>query len=140
MKAISLSEYEYQWLRKKNNNENWISIRIHGNDEKINFKSRGHDKQFKDILYLYFMDIQEVIEQDGTIYRPFNEDDYKKVIEFVEKHKDADKLFVHCAMGVCRSAGIVQGLGNKYDWIETQHGIDGKNSVFPYPNVISWFS
>ena len=141
MHAISCSEFEYQWLRKKepHTDEKWVSIRIYSQPHDVKQLSKHHDAQFADILYLYFTDIQEPVEQNGLLYRPFNEDDYKQVIQFVEQHQDATKLFIHCAAGICRSAGLVHGLAHQYDWITKQHGVKGDTDVYPYPNVISWF-
>jgi len=141
MLAISCSEFEYQWIRKNERytDEKWVAIRIFSHPSYMKQMSKQHDAQFDDILVLYFTDISKTVEQDGILYRPFNASDYQQVLDFIEEHKDADKVFVHCTLGVCRSAGIVHGLAHKYDWIRHQHGLRGDADVYPYPNVISWF-
>lgn len=138
MLAISLSENEFQWLRKKTD-ERWLAIRIYSQKEEVKGLSRKFDAQFEDTLITYFTDIKEEVEHDGKFYKPFSEQNYNEIIEFVTKHQNCDKLFIHCAMGVCRSSGVVVGLGNQFDWIKPQHGLEGKSSVYPYPNVVSWF-
>lgn len=139
MKAISCSKEEFQWLRKKGLEEKWIAIQISSNEKEGLYMSKGFYKQFEDHLRLFFADVKHEFEEEGEIYKPFSDAQYREVIEFVEKHKDADKLFVQCHMGIQRSAGIVEGLSIKYDWIEKQHGLEGDAPVYPYPNVVSKF-
>lgn len=138
MLAISLSEYEFEWLRKRTD-EKWVAIRIYSQKEEVKRLSKTFNEQFEDVLVTYFTDITEEVEQDGKLYKPFSKQNFDEVIEFVTKHQECDKLFIHCAMGVCRSAGVVVGLGKQFDWIQPQHGMDGKSSVYPYPNVVCWF-
>lgn len=139
MLAISLSEDEFKWLRKENKDEKWVAIRIYSQKDEVELLSRVFDKQFEDVLITFFTDIREEFEEDGKVYNIFGAQNYEDIIEFVNKHQDCDKLFVHCHAGICRSAGVVVGLENKYDWIKSQHGLDGKSPVYPYPNVVSWF-
>ena len=141
MLAISLSEEEFKWLRKKKayEGENWVAIRIYSQLDEVSYLSKKFNDQFEEILISQFTDIQDEVEENGKIYQPFSEDNYKEIIEFVTKHQDCDKLFVHCHAGVCRSAGVAVGLAKKFDWIESQHGLDGRTPVYPYPNVVSWF-
>lgn len=141
MKAVSLSENEFQWLRKKNehSNEKWIAIRIYSQPEDAKELSRRHIAQFEDVLFSHFTDIQQPVEEDGKLYQPFNLANYNQIIAFVEQHNDCDTLYVHCHAGICRSAGVVVGLAHKYDWITAQHGPDGNTDVYPYPNVVGWF-
>lgn len=138
MLAVSLSENEFQYLRKKTD-EKWVAIRIYSQKEEVKGFSKKHDAQFEDTLITYFTDIKSEYEEDGKLYKPFSEQNFNEIIEFVTKHQNCDKIFIHCVMGIQRSAGVVVGLGNQFDWIEPQHGLDGKSSVYPYPNVVCWF-
>lgn len=142
MLAMSLSEDEFQWLRKQmgEKSEKWAAIRIYSQPDDVAPLSKGFESQFDDILVTYFTDITSEFEEDGKLYKPFHQENYDQIIDFVTKHSDCDKLFVHCTMGVCRSAGVVVGLNRQFDWITAQHGLHGETSVYPYPNVVCWFN
>lgn len=141
MLVISLSEKEFKWLRKKNEKEHekWAAIRIYSQPEEVSRLSNKFNAQFEDILITHFTDIKEAHEEDGKWYKPFSVQNYNEIIDFVNKHQDCDKIYVHCQLGICRSAGVVVGLANIYDWIQSQHGSDGNADVYPYPNVVSMF-
>lgn len=137
MEIISMSEHEFLNYRK-GEGKTASAIRIYTTEEEVKPLSKKRNEQFNETLYLYFSDVEKEIEEGGKIYRPFNKEDYEKVIEFYEKNKKVDELIVHCHAGVCRSPGIVEGLGKKYNE-DFKHGMVGDASVYPYPNVISWF-
>lgn len=139
MLAISLSEYEFGWLRKKEY-ETWAAIRIYSQKDEVKTFSKRFHAQFEDTLTTYFTDIREAVEENGKIYQPFSQQNYDDILAFVAKNCDCDKLFIHCAAGVCRSAGVVVGLSRQFNWITPQHGLHGNSTVHPYPNVVSWFN
>lgn len=61
-----------------------------------------------DILRLSFHDLDKG-EIDNPKYILFNEDDAKKILEFVKKH-DVSLCIVHCEAGISRSAGVAAAL------------------------------
>jgi hypothetical protein len=98
----------------------WVLISIVGKDEdhltdsqiKI-LKSKG----LKDILQLRFDDLDgEIFEKILAKYKArgddidrekfiwFNDDHAEAIIEFAERHRDIDRMIVHCHAGVSRSA------------------------------------
>lgn len=139
MLAISMSEQEFMFLRKKDLNEKWIAIRIYSQPEEVKYMTKRFNQQFEDTLHVYFTDIPDAVEQDGKWYRPFSDENLQAIIAFIQKYEKADKVFVHCHAGVCRSPGVVVGLANLFPHIVAQHGLDGQTGVFPYPNVVSHF-
>ena len=56
----------------------------------------------KGVLTLYFDDI--VMPVDGAVL--FTEEDAKRIISFVQTHKDVESLVVHCYAGQSRSRAV----------------------------------
>lgn len=139
MLAISLSEREFSELSKKNPVENWAAIRIVSQMSDLLETSHDFNSQFTDICVVQFTDIDKPIKDEGVLYQPYSKDNHNQIINFVEKNKHVDKLFVHCAAGICRSAGVVVGLAQTFNWIAPKHGINGKSKVLPYHNVVSYY-
>lgn len=134
MLAISLSEHEFGWLRKKEE-ETWAAIRIYSQKEEVKAFSKRFYAQFEDTLTTYFTDITEEVEEDGKVYKPFGQQNYKEILAFIEKNQACDKLFIHCAAGVCRSAGVAVGLSKQFHWIQAQHGLHGQSTVYCYSTI-----
>jgi predicted protein tyrosine phosphatase len=68
------------------------------------------------ILSLRFSDVNaDVSNQRGT-YHPLSKVQAHEILAFVEGHKDAQGLIVHCAGGISRSAGIVLALSILHGW------------------------
>lgn len=85
-----------------------ISIRTPG-DEKAEFYS--NNKTIKDILYLEFYDISYNSQEIFKGYEPMTDKDAVKIRDFVLKWKDkVDTLWVHCDVGISRSAGVAAGI------------------------------
>ena len=67
------------------------------------FRLTFSEKQFcKRVLSLYFDDI--VKEVEGAVL--FNEEMAEKIIAFIEEHKKAETLLVHCYGGQSRSRAV----------------------------------
>ena len=66
---------------------------------------------WKDILRLSFHDM-DVVKKD---YDLFNEDQAREVIAFIEKHVDAERIVVHCNMGVSRSAAVAMFISDQQE-------------------------
>lgn len=73
-------------------------------------------------LVLFFHDINA----DIAPFRAFNEDDGRKVLEFLGKIEDVEnsELYVHCLMGSSRSVAVAEFaaeyFGQDPDWIEAR--------------------
>jgi len=67
----------------------------------------------KDILRLYFYDLEETIE--GYDYNVFTKEIAALVREFIEKYKQLKFIFVQCHAGISRSAGIAAALNKFYN-------------------------
>jgi len=63
-----------------------------------------------DVLLLSFHD-SDVSDVDVEL---FSDHHAKQIFEFVEKHKDVERLVVHCDMGHSRSAAIAIYLSEKH--------------------------
>ena len=139
MLAISCSEDEYKRLRKpRTSKEKWVAIQIASTEDEAIVLTNTQKRQFEEVLQLYFTDIKEPILEGEIEYKPFSKEQYLEVLDFYDRNKSYDKLFVQCTMGIQRSAGIVHGLGVKYG-INIQHGMEGNAPVHPYPNVVEFF-
>ncbi|MCM1285137.1 MAG: hypothetical protein NC213_08110 [Acetobacter sp.] len=109
-----------------------ISIRTPG-DEKAEFNSGN--STIKDILYLSFYDVSTETQDIFKGYPAMTDDDAVKIRDFVLKWKDrVDTIWVHCDMGMSRSAGvaagILEGLGQDNSII--------LNSKMYFPNMLCY--
>ena len=70
-----------------------------------------NNNSIKEILYLSFYDISEETKDIFGGYSSMSPDDALKVVHFVNKWKDkVDTIWVHCEVGVSRSAGIAMAI------------------------------
>ncbi|MBR3149794.1 MAG: dual specificity protein phosphatase family protein [Eubacterium sp.] len=69
------------------------------------------NSSIKEILYLSFYDISEETKDIFDGYSSMSPDDALKIAHFVNKWKDkVDTIWVHCEVGVSRSAGIAMAI------------------------------
>ena len=69
------------------------------------------NSSIKEILYLSFYDISEETKDIFGGYSSMSPDDAQKIAHFVNKWKDkVDTIWVHCEVGVSRSAGIAMAI------------------------------
>ena len=67
------------------------------------------DPNLKDVLYLWFSDINRPIEGAG---KAISKDDARQIVDFYLKAKadNIPHLVAHCTAGVCRSGGVAAAL------------------------------
>ncbi len=77
--------------------------------EKAQFN--GGNGSIKENLYLSFYDISEETKEIFGGYSSMSPDDALKIAHFVNKWKNkVDTIWVHCEVGVSRSAGIAMAI------------------------------
>lgn len=70
-----------------------------------------NNSSIKEILYLSFYDISEETKDIFGGYSSMSPDDALKIAHFVDKWKGkVDTIWVHCEVGVSRSAGIAMAI------------------------------
>ena len=69
--------------------------------------------QFAAVLRLHFDDLNERNQQSDIL---FEADHARAITDFVDLWPDADRLIVHCNMGVSRSPGVALGLCDANGW------------------------
>jgi predicted protein tyrosine phosphatase len=69
--------------------------------------------RFHAVLRLQFDDITQRGEPTDILFAP---DHARAITEFVEKWADAERVVVHCNMGVSRSPGVALGLCDLRGW------------------------
>jgi predicted protein tyrosine phosphatase len=69
--------------------------------------------RFAAVLRLHFDDLNERNQQSDIL---FAADHARAIVEFVDVWQDADRLIVHCNMGVSRSPGVALGLCDAHGW------------------------
>ena len=125
-------------------NTKWVLISIVGKDEEHLSTSQIkilQSKGLKDILQLRFDDLDgEIFEKILKKYRDrgddidrekfiwFNEDHAESIIEFAERHKNIDRLIVHCHAGISRSSGVACAISHMY-------GIPAATIFNEHPNI-----
>jgi hypothetical protein len=68
---------------------------------------------FAAVLRLAFSDIVAIDAPGDVLFAP---DHAAAVIGFVEQWRHADRLVVHCHVGVSRSPGVALGLCDRFGW------------------------
>jgi predicted protein tyrosine phosphatase len=78
--------------------------------------------RFAAVLRLHFDDLNERNQQSDIL---FAANHARAITDFVDLWPDADRLIVHCNMGVSRSPGVALGLCDAHGWataaIERSH-------------------
>jgi predicted protein tyrosine phosphatase len=69
--------------------------------------------RFAAVLRLNFDDLNERNQQSDIL---FAADHARAITDFVDLWPDADRLIVHCNMGVSRSPGVALGLCDAHGW------------------------
>jgi predicted protein tyrosine phosphatase len=69
--------------------------------------------QFAAVLRLHFDDVTERGVDSDIL---FAAEQARAIIDFVDVWPDADRLIVHCNMGVSRSPGVALGLCDAHGW------------------------
>lgn len=67
-------------------------------------------KNYENVLVLFFDDITDDLnwDNDPDFLGPvlFTEDQAKKIIAFIDLHKDKDQFIIHCSAGISRSGAV----------------------------------
>lgn len=66
-------------------------------------------------LQVKMWDIEQDEESKGRFFPKPPDSELKKIVEFVEKHKDKICFIVHCSAGVSRSGAVVTYIREKYN-------------------------
>jgi predicted protein tyrosine phosphatase len=69
--------------------------------------------RFAAVLRLAFSDIVAIDTPEDVLFAP---DQAGTVVGFVEQWGHADRLVVHCHVGVSRSPGVALGLCDRFGW------------------------
>ena len=78
-----------------------------------NAEPAGVSEQFVAVLRLHFDDITERNEQSDIL---FAADHAREITEFLDKWPDAERVMLHCNMGMSRSPGVALGLCDARGW------------------------
>jgi len=68
---------------------------------------------FAGILRLAFSDIVAIESSADVLFAPAHA---AAIVEFVEGWRHAERLVVHCLVGVSRSPGVALGLCDRFGW------------------------
>lgn len=68
---------------------------------------------FAAVLRLAFSDIVAIETPEDVLFAPHHA---AAVVGFVEQWRHADRLVVHCHVGVSRSPGVALGLCDRFGW------------------------
>jgi predicted protein tyrosine phosphatase len=69
--------------------------------------------RFAAVLRLAFSDIVAAETPADVLFAP---EHAEAVVEFVDRWRHAERLVVHCHVGVSRSPGVALGLCDRYGW------------------------
>jgi predicted protein tyrosine phosphatase len=69
--------------------------------------------RFADVLRLEFAD---VATDDDPRQRAFRAEDADRIVEFIARWSNAERIVVHCVGGASRSPAVALGLCDRYGW------------------------
>jgi predicted protein tyrosine phosphatase len=73
------------------------------------------DLSIENFLQVKMWDIEkDITDNDGTIYEKPSDVELKKIVDFVNKHKDKLVFIVHCSSGISRSGAVATFIRNKF--------------------------
>lgn len=112
VKAISKQVFDEHYSDAefiKNTNCCFISILECNNTEQI------YDTSIDNFLQVKMWDVDETgLAKDGKYYDIPSDKELKKIVKFVNRHKDKDKFIVHCTAGISRSGAVATFIKNKF--------------------------
>ena len=68
---------------------------------------------FDNVLNMFFDDVEHQQTPKSTFAQkvvPFNEKMAQDILDFIDKHKNAEKIVIHCTFGKCRSGAVGDAL------------------------------
>lgn len=112
IKAISKQLFEDNFTNESFKNYDsacFISILDMDNDE------QKYDKTINNFLQVKMWDVEtDVKDADGVIYNKPSDTELKKIVDFVNKHKDKIGFIIHCSAGVSRSGAVATFIYDKF--------------------------
>ena len=70
-------------------------------------------RRFAAVLRLYFSDIVEAVSPEDVLFTP---EHAAAIVAFMDRWRDAERLVVHCHVGMSRSPGVALGLCDRFGW------------------------
>lgn len=73
------------------------------------------DKAIDNFLQVKMWDVEDdLFENDKVRYEKPSDDELKKIVTFVNKHKDKTVFIIHCSAGISRSGAVARFIENKF--------------------------
>ena len=73
------------------------------------------DQSIENFLQVRMWDIEkDIIDTNGYIFEKPSDIELKKIVDFVNKHKDKSVFMVHCSAGISRSGAVATFIRDKF--------------------------
>ena len=111
---------------KQHNHVAFISILDDDNEEK------KYDTTIENFLQVRMCDIEEdIIENGKIIHTAASDAELRRIVEFVNRHKDKTQFIVHCSAGVSRSGAVATFIREKFiDEVDKERFLR-ENNILP---------
>lgn len=73
-----------------------------------------YDHSIKNFLQVKMWDIEKTIKSNDKVYKKPSIVELRKIVKFVNKHKDKDIWIVHCSAGISRSGAVATFIKDKF--------------------------
>lgn len=101
----------------------------------IDNNEQKFDKSIDNFLQVKMWDIEEDLFENGNLkYEKPSDNELKKIVDFIIKHKDKSVFMVHCSAGISRSGAVVTFIREKF-LSEVDKEIFMKENKFIQPNL-----
>lgn len=123
--------------------EKTVIIRVSEPDYEKEWKTPLlHHEQFADILHVFFYDVTDaqieriLKEEPHAPYFAITKEEAEKILTFVDKHKDADRVVVHCSAGISRSPAVGIAIAGHFDLWHEERKLFDSDLYIPNQTVI----
>lgn len=74
-----------------------------------------YNTSIDNFLQVKMWDIEEdIFEGDSLVYEKPSDSELKRIVDFINKHKDKKVFIVHCSAGISRSGAVVRYISEKF--------------------------
>lgn len=81
----------------------------------IDNEEKKFDLSIENFLQVKMWDIEkDITDTNGFIYEKPSDIELKKIVDFINKHKDKSVFIVHCSAGISRSGAVATFIRDKF--------------------------
>lgn len=94
---------------------------------------QNFDLSIGNFLQVRMWDIEEdIVQNNGCVLEKPSDIELKKIVDFVNKHKDKSSFIVHCSAGISRSGAVATFIKDKFhDEVDSENFNRNNKNIQP---------